>query len=216
MLKIENISKFYYKQNRKITAVDNISLKLAPGSFIAVKGQSGSGKTSLLHTVGGVLKPDEGSVLINNHDLYSLNKNERAEFRARHIGFVFQQFHLIPYLTVAENIAAPQLAGKIKLNNRIHELMEKFGLSERRAHLPKELSAGEKQRTALARALLFSPQVLLADEVTGNLDPVNSSLVLDTLREFTDNGGIVILVTHDEAAAGKADKILTITNGAIN
>ncbi len=216
MLKVENITKFYQKGSTKITAINDLSLTLNKGEFIAIKGESGSGKTSLLHTIGGLLRPDEGTILINKHDVYSLNKNERAAFRAEQIGFVFQQFHLIPYLTVSENIAAPLIAKKLKIGSRVDELIEKFGLSERKNHLPKELSAGEKQRTALARALLFNPQILLADEVTGNLDPGNSELVLDSLREFSDNGGIVILVTHDESAASKADKTMTISNGILS
>lgn len=216
MFKIENLSKFYKKDGNQISALKNASIKLKKGDFIAIQGHSGSGKTTMLLTAGGLLRPDTGTVLINNQDIYALSSNARAKFRADNIGFVFQQYHLIPYLNVKENIAAPALARKMNgLNDRVAELIERFGLSHRINHLPSELSAGEKQRTALARALLFNPSLLLADEVTGNLDRKNGEMVLSALREFAQSGGIVILVTHDENSANSADSILHLKDGSI-
>ncbi len=216
MLKIENISKFYQKNKNTVTALNDVSIELEHGDFIAIQGHSGSGKTTLLLSAGGLLRPDTGTILLNNRDLYSLSSNERAAFRAENIGFVFQQYHLIPYLNVRENIAAPALAKKFDgLQERIDELIKQFGLSHRENHLPSELSAGEKQRTALARALLFKPSLLLADEVTGNLDRKNADLVLSVLREFAHSGGMVILVTHDEHAASAADSTLHIKDSCL-
>ncbi|MCL4402969.1 MAG: ABC transporter ATP-binding protein [Acidobacteria bacterium] len=208
MLRLEKVVKTYSKGSRRITALAPIDLTVRPGQFVAVQGPSGSGKTTCLLIAGGLLHPDSGKVLLGGHDLYAMTRNQLAAFRSQSIGFVFQQYHLIPYLSVLENILAPEAArGKTNGNARGRELAVQFGLEHRLDHTPAELSSGEKQRTALARALLFRPKVLLADEITGNLDLANAQIVLGYLREYVKTGGSVLLVTHDREIARQADLV---------
>lgn len=211
MLLLQNISKSYLKDHAKLQVLEHFSLTVATGEFVAVQGPSGCGKTTLLLTAGGLLHPDQGRVLLNDIDVYQLSADGRAEFRAKNLGFVFQQYHLIPYLTVLENVAAPNLAlqGRDSFH-RAKELVEYFGLIRRLNHRPAELSAGEKQRVALARALYSNPRVVLADEITGNLDDMNSTLILQYLREYCRDGGTVLMVTHDRAAAEGADRVVEL------
>jgi len=207
MLEIRNLYKSFIKDNAPLHILENISLTVSKGEHVAVQGPSGCGKTTLLLTAGGLLRPDKGEVVVNQQNIYELNANERAIFRSQKIGFVFQQYHLIPYLTVLENVLAPALArNQDESINRASALIEQFGLTHRLNHLPAELSAGEKQRVALARAVLFQPAVLLADEITGNLDDKNANLVLNYLKEYAQNGGSVLLVTHSQHAAMQADR----------
>ncbi len=208
MLVLERVVKTYPKGNRRITALAPIDLKAGEGQFVAIQGPSGSGKTTCLLIAGGLLRPDSGSVRVNGQDLYGMTRNQLAAFRSQNIGFVFQQYHLIPYLTVLENILAPEAArGGTGNHARGCELAAHFGLEHRLDHTPAELSSGEKQRTALARALLFQPRLLLADEITGNLDHVNAEIVMGYLREFVKAGGAVLLVTHDGEIARQADRV---------
>ncbi len=207
MLQLDNVSKSYSKSGNIINALKPTELYVEKGEFVAVKGPSGSGKTTLLLVAGGLLHPEEGQVFINGENLYEKNADERSEFRSLNIGFVFQQYHLVPYLTVFENILAPSIANsKTDVQERAKFLVNHFGMEHRKDHTPGELSAGEKQRTALARALLFNPGLLLADEITGNLDARNAGVVLEYLNEFASNGGSVLLVTHDMEAAKHADR----------
>lgn len=213
MIRIENVTKTYIKGSNIVKALDDINISATKGEFVVVKGSSGCGKTTLLLTVGGLLHPQEGKVFINNQDLYELTIENMAKFRAANIGFVFQQYHLIPYLSILENIKIPSLAHDSDVpESRALELIEALGLKERMHHTPAELSAGEKQRTALARALLYNPLIILADEITGNLDHKNASIVLNKLVEFTKSGGTVLLVTHDEKAFAYADRIIEMEN----
>ena len=213
MIRIENVTKTYIKGNNIVKALDDINISATKGEFVVVKGSSGCGKTTLLLTVGGLLHPQEGKVFINNQDVYELTIENMAKFRAANIGFVFQQYHLIPYLSILENIKIPSLAHDSDVpESRALELIEALGLKERMHHTPAELSAGEKQRTALARALLYNPLIILADEITGNLDHKNASIVLNKLVEFTKSGGTVLLVTHDEKAFAYADRIIEMEN----
>jgi ABC-type lipoprotein export system ATPase subunit len=197
--------------------LNNINISLEKREFLAVQGPSGCGKTTLLLTAAGLLRPDEGLVSIDGQDLYLLDADSRSEFRATTVGFIFQQFHLIPYLTVRENIATPSLAGTspADLENRVGELIERFGLQKRANHVPAQLSTGEKQRTACARAVLNSPGLIMADEPTGNLDPGNSEIVGSFLSEYTEQGGCVLLVTHDLEAASFASRVLNMRDGEI-
>ncbi|MFH1023672.1 MAG: ABC transporter ATP-binding protein [Planctomycetota bacterium] len=214
MLELAGVSRTWRGPAGRVAAVREASFHLFPGEFVAVRGASGCGKTTLLLTAGGLLAPDAGRVVVNGQDLYALSAGARAAFRARTIGFVFQQFHLIPYLTVFENVLAPSLAGEIPdARRRAEELIGRFGLSERRGHRPGELSVGECQRTALARALLSGPKLLLADEPTGNLDEVNARAVLDALADFAKGGGAALLVTHDARAAGHASRTFGMREG---
>lgn len=216
MIKTENLTKTYQGREGIIQALDDVMLDVAPGEFLAVQGPSGSGKTTLLLTLGGLLRPDKGHVLIMEQNPYELTSESRARLRAESIGFVFQQFHLIPYLNVLENIMAPSVAApQSDAENRATLLAEYFGLADRMHHVPAELSSGERQRTALARALLNSPRILLADEPTGNIDPDNALVILGHLAGFAEKGGTVVLVTHDPLAAGYAPRTLTMKNGRL-
>lgn len=217
MIRIENVTKTYKKGENIVKALDDVSLGATKGEFIVVKGSSGCGKTTLLLAAGGLLHPDQGKIYINDQDLYQLSPQEMAEFRSENIGFVFQQYHLIPYLSILENVTIPALAHQVKIpDDQAKELIDHLGLTERMHHTPGELSAGEKQRTALARALLYKPKVILADEITGNLDNKNASIVLAKLTEFAKSGGTVMLVTHDEKALAFADRIIEMESLKMN
>jgi putative ABC transport system ATP-binding protein len=217
MLRLEAISRTYHGANGPVRALQEVSLELTPGSFLAVQGPSGCGKTTLLLTAGGLLRPDSGRVVLLDRDIYALSHDERARFRGAHIGFVFQQFHLIPYLSVLDNVCAPALAVPRKdAIARAEQLLEHFGLGHRRHHVPAELSTGERQRTALARALFNQPKVLLADEPTGNLDADNGRRVLEYMAEFAQGGGAVLLVTHDPAAAKFAKEVRKMDGGRLS
>ena len=214
MIKIQNISKFYRKGEHVIRALDNVSLQLSPGEFVSVYGPSGCGKTTLLLIAGGLLLPNEGKVLLDNEDVYELNADGRAAFRAACVGFVFQQFHLIPYLTVLDNIRVSSMACQGRESKRrAEQLAQEFNLGHRLSHLPAELSTGEKQRVAMARALLNEPKVLLADEPTGNLDDSNAEVLLSHLGRFAKAGGGVLLVTHDRLVSEHAHRSLHLANG---
>ena len=214
MLEFKNITKLYSKDEQKIFALDDFSLTINKGEFVAIQGPSGCGKTTLLLSAGGLLKPDKGEIIINGENVYNLSIEKRALFRAQNIGFVFQQYHLIPYLNVIENIKVPALAQKLEVDEKkLTGLIQLLGLESRINHTPAELSAGEKQRTALARALLFNPAVLLADEITGNLDELNVEIVMNCLAEYKNAGGTIWMVTHDKKLGVKADSVLNIKSG---
>ncbi len=215
-LEISNVSKTYYSSKGDVTAVDQISLNVEANQFAAVRGPSGCGKSTLLLMAGGLLAPDSGSIQIEGQNPYDLNANARARFRAENIGFVFQQFHLIPYLNVLDNVLAPSLALKEEqTRERAEQLLKKFGLEHRVHHVPAQLSSGERQRTALARALLNEPKLLLADEPTGNLDRENADVVLAHMKDFATAGGAVLLVTHDEHAVEAAEIVHSIDAGRL-
>jgi putative ABC transport system ATP-binding protein len=216
MLDVRNLCKSYRRVSGFVRALQDVSLRIEAGEFAAVQGPSGCGKTTLLLAAGGLLTPDRGSVLIDGQDLYALPPEKRAVVRAEAIGFVFQQFHLIPYLTVMEQILAPTIAVSAADGlQRAEELVQHFNLAERRSHFPADLSTGERQRTALARALMNKPRLLLADEPTGNLDERNSENVLNYLAEFARAGGAVLLVTHDARAARFANRCLSMEQGRL-
>ena len=217
LLQISNISKIYRGNGRQVNALDGISLNVDAGEFVAVQGPSGCGKTTLLLIAGGLLAPDSGQIIVDGQEPYALTPNARADFRGSTIGFVFQQFHLVPYLNVLDNVLAAAIAsGRTDAKDRAHQLVSKFGLEPRLHHVPAQLSTGERQRTALARALLNKPKVLLADEPTGNLDRENADAVLGYLTEFTNDGGAVLLVTHDDKAAHRANRTTLIQDGRIS
>jgi putative ABC transport system ATP-binding protein len=216
MIRIESVTKLYASGDATIKALDDVSIFVEKGELVVVGGPSGCGKTTLLLTAGGLLHPEKGKVWIDGQDIYRLSPEEMAGFRAGNIGFVFQQYHLIPYLTVFENVNIPALAhGKDASAARAEQLIDDLGLRNRMHHTPSELSAGEKQRTALARALLYDPKVILADEITGNLDQKNARIVLEKLKTFTKSGGTVLLVTHDEKAFAYADRIIEMKNNKL-
>ena len=216
MLEIENLDKIYNGPEGFLRAVDDVSFHVKTGEFVAMQGASGSGKTTVLLCAGGLQVPDRGGISIDGTDPYRMTPDERAQFRAYNIGFVFQQFHLIPYLSVIDNVLAPSGAlPDQNVNGRAQELIERFNLSARSDHKPSELSTGEQQRTAMARALLNNPKLLLADEPTGNLDSGNAEIILDYLREFAESGGAVLMVTHSEEAALYAHRTIHLKNGKV-
>ena len=217
MLKAVNISQTYEGLRGNVTALDSVTLNVEAGEFVIVQGPSGSGKTTLLLAAGGLLRPGEGSVEINGVDVYGMPLDKRAQFRASEIGFVFQQFHLISYLTVLENILMPSLAiHNPDAEKHALELLERFNMTGRMHHIPQELSTGERQRTAMARALLNNPKLILADEPTGNLDRDNADVVLSTFDDFARSGGAVLLVTHDDAVSHYAHRTLKLVNGKLS
>ncbi len=201
VLSLQQVSKTYRPPGRSsVVALDQVSLSVPAGAFKVVCGNSGSGKSTLLLSAGGLQRPDAGRVQVGATDVYSLSSEKRARFRAETIGFVFQQFHLIPYLDILENVMAPALAlatDTTEAQQRAREMIDRLGLTHRLDHPPSELSIGERQRVALARALLNRPDLLLADEPTGNLDAQNGEIVIRHLRDFAARGGAVLLATHD-------------------
>ena len=196
--------------------VKGIDLDIAQGEVVCLLGPSGCGKTTLLLTLGGMQRPSDGSVQLGGRDLYALSPAERARLRSSEIGFVFQMFHLVPYLDLLANVllACP---GKpsAEVRQRAGRLMDELGLADRASHRPGELSAGERQRLAVARALLNRPKLILADEPTGNLDPENAAEVIRHLAEFHRGGGTVVLVTHGAAADAHADRTLRLEQGRL-
>ena len=211
LLELKNITKTYRTGPREVRAVDDVTLGIDVGEFVSVQGPSGCGKSTLLAVAGGLLAPDSGEVLIAGENPYAVNADDRARFRAKQIGFVFQQFHLVPYLSVLENVLAAAMATGLKdAKPKAEELLSRFGMQDRLHHVPGELSTGERQRAALARALLNDPPLILADEPTGNLDSANAEVVLKNLAESARKAA-VLLVTHDERAqafAGRTERIL--------
>jgi len=216
VLRATDLAKAYPGPGKTVRALDGATLQVAAGELVAVQGPSGCGKTTLLLAAGGLLRPDAGRVLIGGEDPYALPPEARARFRGAKVGFVFQQFHLVPYLSVLDNILAPTLARPVAgARERAADLARHFGLADRQDHVPAELSTGERQRTALARALLHKPALLLADEPTSNLDEASGKVVLGTLAEFAAAGGAVLLVTHDPRAAEYATRTLLMEGGRI-
>lgn len=211
MLEINNISKSFAGPSGVVRVLSDFSLSIAAGQMVAVMGPSGCGKTTLLLTAGGILRPSKGQVLIDGVDPYSLSADERSVMRGKKIGFVFQQFHLIPYLNVIENIlAAGGAASNENGFDRAMELILHFKMQDRVKHFPEQLSSGEKQRVALARALFNEPDILLADEPTGNLDQGNSAVVYEHISDFAAAGGAVLIVSHDRYVEKICNQIVSI------
>lgn len=216
MIETRQISKTYQTKRGAVHALREVDFSIDTGEFVIVRGPSGSGKTTLLFALGGMLRPSEGVVNINGADLYRMNQSQRAAFRAKHIGFVFQMFHLVGYLNVLENVMLPLGLHSNGIGERdAVALLERLGLAERMTHRPSELSAGERQRVAIARAFLRKPDVILADEPTGNLDPDNASLILQALSEYAKDGGSVALVTHGHLGDDYADRTVFIREGRL-
>jgi putative ABC transport system ATP-binding protein len=211
MLAIQNITKTYRKGTQTFIALDDVSFEVDKGDFLSVIGHSGSGKSTLLNVIGGLIHPDSGKVLYNEEDIYAMGSARLDDYRKQKIGFVFQQFHLVPYLTVTENIL--MAAGEKSQSEKIGEYLGKCSLTEQKNKYPSELSVGEKQRAAFIRAIISEPELLLADEPTGNLDPANSKILLNLLTEFHKGGGTVILVSHDPGVSQFATKSITLCSG---
>jgi len=211
MLEINSITKKYKKNQTVFTALDDVTFQVEKGDFLSVVGPSGSGKSTLLHTIGGLIRPDSGQVLFMGKDVYALNRHESGLFRQKHVGFVFQQFHLMPYLTVYENIKLVCT----KSSQEIETYLDKCSLLPLKNKFPSELSVGEKQRTAFIRAIITQPDILLADEPTGNLDPVNSEILMTLIEDFHHGGGTVLLVSHDPETSKYASRHITLNSGKL-
>ena len=213
-LEITQASKAYKRKNQSpVQALNKIDLKAQSGDFIAVLGPSGCGKSTLMLSAGALLELDSGKIVVNGQDLSELSNSQKASFRANNIAYVYQEFHLIPYLSVIDNVRIADLALATGSETKAQEILQKFGLADRLHHLPSELSVGEQQRVALSRAIYSGAKIILADEPTGNLDAENAETVLKALKDFTDQGGIVLMVTHDDRAVAFAQKKLTMTAG---
>jgi len=200
------------KRYGEAAVFSNVSLDVAPGEFVAIVGESGVGKSTLLNCMAGLDTWDEGTVRLNGADLGALADDERALLRRRHVGFVFQAFHVLPHLDVAQNVALPLLLLGQPDDARVQALLEAVGLGGLGARLPQQLSGGQLQRVAIARALVHRPGLLLADEPTGNLDPGTAARVMDALIAQTrEHGAAMVLVTHSSAAAARADRVLHLS-----
>lgn len=221
ILKAESISKSYMSESEdsRLHVLDNVSLEIQKGTITSIVGSSGSGKSTLLHILGGLDKSDSGKVFWGDLEISSLNSDRLAEFRNKNVGFVFQFHHLLPEFSALENVFMPSLIGGNSMDyskKRALELLDIFGIKERANHRPTQLSGGEQQRVSMARALMNNPQLILADEPTGNLDAVNTKLMLDELYKLRDEFNVtVLLITHEKAIAEKSDVILEIKNGTI-
>lgn len=217
ILNISNLSKTYQSAGRMLTVLDNINFSVAPGSTNAIVGPSGSGKTTLLGLCAGLDSSTSGIVELNNINLGKLNEDERAQVRNQYIGFIFQNFQLLPTLTALENVMVPlELRGEKNIKARSMELLDKVGLSDRGHHYPAQLSGGEQQRVSLARAFSNAPQILFADEPTGNLDAETSEKVVKLIFDLNREAGTtLVLVTHDLELAAKTQRILRIKGGKL-
>ena len=215
----QHISKIYHLGKQTITALNDVSLDVRQGEFIALTGASGSGKSTFLQMIGCLDRPSNGQIFISGQDVTKFSDARLSSLRQKTIGFVFQSFYLQPFLKLGENIAVPAMFKNIKtkdINKKVDLLLEQVGLSDRKTHYPKELSGGEIQRAAIARALINNPQIILADEPTGNLDAKNSIAIIDLFREIRQKfGTTVIIVTHNPEIAQQADRIITLKDGAI-
>jgi len=219
MIRLINVHKHYLQGRNKITALAGLSMDIRKGEFVAVMGPSGSGKSTLLHLVGGLDRPTEGQVLVEGRIISQMEDDEVTLFRRTRVGFVFQFFNLLPTLTAMENVMLPLILdgrSSAESNLRAKTLLERVDLNNRRDHLPEELSGGEMQRLAIARALAFNPPILLADEPTGNLDSKNGEAILQLMRRINqEEHCTVVMVTHDREAAGYGERIIRLRDGMI-
>lgn len=216
MIHIAKLSKVFHSKKTDVIALNDINLHIEKGSFTLIKGASGCGKSTLLFAIGGMLNPTDGNITINNKDIYALPEKELLKYRSREIGFVFQSYHLIPYLNVEENILLVTKSCSQKLDlSGMKQMIEDFDLTDRLLHKPSELSVGEKQRVALLRALLVKPKLLIADEPTGNLDPQNSAVIMMHFALYVKNGGTIIMASHGSEADSIADSIVRMEKGKI-
>lgn len=218
MLTMENVTKKYRHRGNFVTALDSANVTIHQGDFVSVVGPSGCGKSTLLLMLGGMLSPTSGRVLFQSESIYDLKADQRAGLRTRNVGFVFQTFNLVSYLTALENVQIPMyLAGvdEAEQEERAANLLDRVGLGDRRHHKPCELSVGQQQRVALARMLANDPALILADEPTGNLDPETSQQVIGYFEEFNQEGKTIVMVTHDPRAAARAKRTLRLAAGKI-
>lgn len=212
VMKTEDLTKVYDNNTRALNGID---LLVRKGEWVSIMGPSGSGKTTLLNIIGGLDKPSSGIVRIGGTEITGLNSKELTRFRRENIGFIFQQFHLVPYLTALENVLLAQYFHSIVVEEEAIEALERVGLKHRLTHLPTQMSGGEQQRVAVARALANEPDILLADEPTGNLDQKNGKMVLDLLQSLNDEGHTILMITHDLKIAKRGERIIKLIDGKI-
>ncbi|WP_296603536.1 ABC transporter ATP-binding protein [Nocardioides sp.] len=217
VLEVRDLARTYGEGAGAVTALDGVDLAFAPGTFTAVMGPSGSGKSTFLSCAAGLEPPTAGRVLVDGHDITDWDENDRTRLRRERIGFVFQAFHLMPYLTAEQNVGLPlRLAGRRPDRARVRELLERVGLADRGGHLPGSLSGGQQQRVAIARALVTEPAVVLADEPTGALDSGTARGILTLLRDSVDAlDQTIVMVTHDPVAASYADTVVFLVDGRV-
>jgi ABC-type lipoprotein export system ATPase subunit len=219
IVSLEHVTKTYKVGKQQIKALDDVSLTIHEGEIVAITGKSGSGKSTLLQMIGCLDKPTHGEILIGSKDTKRLSDNKLSELRQKTIGFVFQSFYLQPFLKLDQNVSVPAMFARTpvhEINDSVTSLLEQVGINEHRKHFPRELSGGQTQRAAIARALINQPKIILADEPTGNLDSTNSAAIIDLFKKIrSDMGTTVIIVTHDEQIARQADRTITLVDGAI-
>lgn len=216
MIIANNLHRSYTIAKKSIEVLHGLSLQIKRGEKVFLCGPSGAGKTTLMYTLAGLEVPQEGSVVIDGTDIYALNMKKRALFRNKYMGFIFQNYMLMPELTALENASLATAVAGIEATERVIALLERVGLADRLNHLPNELSGGEQQRVAIARALAHNPEIIFADEPTGNLDSRNGRQILDLLFELADETGrTLVMVTHDQDIARLGDRVLTIRDGVV-
>jgi putative ABC transport system ATP-binding protein len=217
-IKAENLTKKYGTGDTVVTAVDDISFQIKAGEFIGIMGESGAGKSTLLGMMGAMNAPTSGRLIVDDIDVYSLRQEQRADFRREFLGFIFQSFHLVPYLSVIENVMLPlavvKAANKEK-RTMAQEALCQVGLGEKANRLPNQISGGESERVAIARAIVNEPPVLLADEPTGNLDTKTTGEIMDLLLQLNRDGMTIIMVTHSPDCAGYARRIMRVSDGKL-
>jgi len=217
IVRTENLSKTYGSGENLVRAIDNVNLKIEKGEFIAIVGPSGSGKSTLLHLLGGVDNPSSGKIFIDGNDISKYTSKELALFRRRKVGLIYQFYNLIPNLTVRHNIELPLKLDKRKINEEaLLDIVRKLGIEKKLDSFPSELSGGQQQRVAIARSLIYSPSLVLADEPTGNLDRENSREIIEILKYFNRTlKQTIIVITHDESIALEAERVITIVDGKV-
>lgn len=218
MLELSGVTKEYRVGGQSVRALDGIDLRIETGEFTSIIGPSGSGKSTLLHLLGALDTPDTGSIRFQGNEIGALDDERQSEFRRHRVGFVFQFFNLLPTMSAWENVAIPKLldgTGLRKAKPRALELLDRVGLRERAEHRPAELSGGQMQRVAVARALIMDPPLILADEPTGNLDSKTGAAILELLGELAGSGNSVVMVTHDMGAVAYCDRVVTLRDGRI-
>ncbi len=217
VVSVKNLTKIYEKGERKVFALNDVNLSIEKGSFVALTGTSGSGKSTFLHVLAGIDNPTSGEIIIDGEKINELSRDEMTVFRRRKIGLVYQFFNLVSVLNVEENIVLPaSLDGKKVDKEKLDRILRQFHLEDRRKHFPSELSGGQQQRVAIARAIYNDPSIILADEPTGNLDSSNRKDVLDALKMLHEEYKItIILVTHDSEIANCAERIIALSDGAV-
>ena len=217
LLKVENLCKVYGKGENEVRAVDDVSFAVPKGQMVAIVGASGSGKSTLLHMIGAVDRPTSGRILLDGQDIFQQNNRELAIFRRRQVGLIYQFYNLIPVLNAEENITLPiRMDGRKPDKEHLEKILDMLGLKERRDHLPSQMSGGQQQRVSIGRARFTSPQVILADEPTGNLDSKNSAEIMALFRRSNrELKQTIIIITHDENIAEQCDRIIVLSDGKI-